>query len=225
MTPLDAEVLDALKEAGRAVLSRQLTWGASGNISARTAPNTFVISASGTALGDLRRDLLVECDLEGNVLFGTARPSVDRLLHASVYKAREDVGAILHASPLYATLVACSGLEIDSTISTDTAFYLPTVARVAFHPPSSGDLANAVAIAAAKSDAVLLQNHGAVTIGCTPGDVVLRMECLEMLCHMLVVQKMGFPLAPLNIRQVEALTEYLAVDTTPQTGRSALEDA
>jgi len=212
---MDADVRDALQEAGRAVLSRQLTWGASGNISARTVPDTFVISASGTALGDLRHDLLVECDLDGNVVFGAARPSVERLLHASVYRARQDVGAILHASPLYTTLVACSDLEIDSAFSTDTAFYLPTVARVAFYPPSSADLANAVASAAAKSDVVLLQNHGAVTFGCTPGDVVLRMECLEMLSHMLVVQKMGFRLAPLNTRQIETLTEYLAVDKNP----------
>lgn len=215
MTPTDVDVLDALQEAGRAVLSRQLTWGASGNISARTAPDTFVISAAGAALGNLRHDLLVECDLEGNVISGAVRPSVEQLLHASVYRARQGVGAILHASPLYTTLVACSDLEIASAISTDTAFYLPTVARVAFYPPSSGDLANAVASAAAKSDAVLLQNHGAVTFGCTPGDVVLRMECLEMLCHMLVVQKMGFPLAPLNTRQIETLTQYLAVDKNP----------
>ena len=51
-----AKIRADLQAAGRWMIDQGLTWGNAGNISARTAPDTFMITASGTRLGELAPD-------------------------------------------------------------------------------------------------------------------------------------------------------------------------
>ena len=201
----------ALVAAGRAVIDKRLTWGTAGNISARLPADHFLISASGRALDSLGPESLARCRLDGAAPAGGPRPSVETGMHRAVYEARPDVGAILHASPFYATLVAASTLALDANLTSDTAYYLRQVRRVPFHPPGSAALAQAAAEQVRECDVLLLDNHGALTLGASPAEAVTRMEALELLCRMLVYGRLGVPLRPLEPGQVDALLEGLKV--------------
>jgi 3-dehydro-4-phosphotetronate decarboxylase len=188
------DAVSALVAAGRRVGAKGLTWGTAGNLSVRLSGERFAISASGARLDELAPERIVICEGER---FEGARPSVETGLHRAIYRARPDVGAILHASPFHATLVACSDLELDCSASTDTLYYVRRVARVPFLVPGSPELAEATARAAADHDVILLANHGSVV--CAPDlDAAVNVtEALELLCRMLVARAQGFPLAPI----------------------------
>ena len=204
----------ALMAAGRAVIEKRLTWGTAGNISARLSADEFLISASGFPLDRLGPESLVRCRLDDGAAGHGPRPSVETGMHRAVYEARPDVGAVLHASPFYATLVAASALELDANLTSDTAYYLREVRRVPFHPPGSAALASAAAGQARGCDVLLLDNHGALTLGASPDEAVMRLEALELLCRMLVYGSLGVPLRPLEADQVEALLAQLAGHAT-----------
>lgn len=74
----------------------------SGNASGRDFQTRLVvIKPSGVRYERLRPEDLVVVDLDGRVVEGKLRPSVDTATHLSIYRHRPDVGGIVHAhSPM-----------------------------------------------------------------------------------------------------------------------------
>ena len=183
-----------LIDAGSAVVAKQLTWGTSGNISARVDQHRFVISASGARLGDLTLEGIASCAIEQDHWDGSRRPSVETGMHRAVYACRPDVGAVLHCSPFFTTLVASSAIPVDPYATTDSVYYVGEVGRVGFELPGTPELADAVAAAIPPVDVLLLEHHGCVCVAATLDEVVNRAEAFEVLCRMLVAEAQGFPL-------------------------------
>ena len=192
-----------LAAAGRHVLGNDLTWGTSGNISARIDAGHFAISASGSRLDELDAGTIAVCDGDGAAVSG--RPSVEAGMHAAIYRARPDAGAVLHASPFHATLVASSEIALDIGLTTDSVYYLRGVARVPFELPGSAELAAAAGAAAADHQVLLLENHGVVVAAADVPALLNVTEILEVWCRMLVARQQGFPLRPLTPEQARRL--------------------
>lgn len=195
--------------AGRKVAAQKLSWGTSGNISARVDADSFVISATGVRLGELTEECLAACAITADRWEGARRPSVETGMHRAVYAARADVGAVLHCSPFHATLLACSAVAIDPNVSTDSVYYVGEIGRVGFELPGTPELAAAVAGAIGRVDAVLLESHGCLVAGGSLDEVVNRAEALEELCHMLVAEAQGFELRRLAPADVERLRRQM----------------
>ena len=87
-------------------------------------------------------------------------------MHRAVYAARPDVGAVLHCSPFFTTLVASSAIPVDPYATTDSVYYVGEVGRVGFELPGTADLAAAVAAAIPPVDVLLLENHGCCVRRC-----------------------------------------------------------
>src|SRR5688572_8173441 len=58
------EARRGLQTAGRYMLDNDLAWGNAGNISARLGPDSYIITASGTRLGELDDGDFVECSFD-----------------------------------------------------------------------------------------------------------------------------------------------------------------
>ena len=98
-----------LIETGRAMLAHGLAWGTSGNLSARVDSGTMLVSASGTALGAMNPGDFVNVRVADGHWTGTRKPSKEVPMHTGIYQQRPDAQVVLHSSPLYTTLIACSG--------------------------------------------------------------------------------------------------------------------
>lgn len=178
-----------LQRAGRVLLERDLTWGNAGNLSARTGPDTFLITASGSRLGELGDDDFVECPVDGGVpLTAGRKPSKEVPMHRAVYAARPDAGVILHAEPLHSTLVACTNLAIPNNWFISAMYYLERVERVPYRHPGPA-LGAAVSEHARAANVLLLENHGVLVYDTSLSEALMALETLEIACRMLLLAR------------------------------------
>jgi ribulose-5-phosphate 4-epimerase/fuculose-1-phosphate aldolase len=190
------EAAAALAWMGTEMVRRGLTWGTSGNLSARTDPERFLISATGTRLDDLGPGRLATCCVAGPDPAGDGpRPSSEVAMHRAVYAAVPDAAVISHSSAPCTTLVACSRMQVPVEVNTDALAFCGPVVRVPYRHPGSADLARATAAHAPRARALLLSNHGSLVWGATPDEVLRRTEALEFIARLLVTARSaGVPL-------------------------------
>jgi ketol-acid reductoisomerase len=131
-----------------------------GNVSVRVSGgDQVVITPTQLYKGDLHPDVLVRIDLDGTPLDPDAlSPSSEWPMHCAIYKARPDVGAIIHTHAPQATVLGLTDIPF-SPVSTEAAF-LGDVPRVPYILPGTQDLAQATVEALADGAGVLLMNHG-----------------------------------------------------------------
>lgn len=186
----DSKILSDLQDAGRYMMNYDLAWGNAGNISARTDNNSYFITASGTFLGELQPDDLVECDLFGGPLrTDEKKPSKETPMHRAIYQSRPDIGAVLHSSPFYSTMVACSSIDIPSNWFVETMYYLEKVERIPYYHPGSIDLGEAVRKKAKTANILLLENHGVLVYDVSIKEARMALQTLEMACKMLITSR------------------------------------
>ena len=81
-----------------------LTWGNASAIDRDAA--LVAIKPSGVGYGELTVSDLVVCDLDGEVVEGSRRPSTDTATHLAIYRAFTQVGAVVHTHSTWATVWA-----------------------------------------------------------------------------------------------------------------------
>jgi ribulose-5-phosphate 4-epimerase/fuculose-1-phosphate aldolase len=188
---------DQLAWAGRTVVAAGLVVGSGGNLSARVpGADACWVTGAGTWLDALRREdfarvgigatgpapVTTDAPAPGPPVepdpAGGPVPSTELPLHLATYRARPDVGAIVHLHPQAAILLDAMDLPI-RLITTDHAFYLRRIARTPFRRPGSRDLAELAAAAALDANCVLLAHHGCSVLADTVELAVKRALYLE----------------------------------------------
>ncbi len=179
-----------LQATGHFLFENQLTWGNAGNLSVRLAPDRYLITASGTELGDLGDDDFVECSLnQDRPVQSARRPSKETPMHRAVYQARPEINAVLHASPFYSTLFACAQEEIPANWFVEDMYYLERVARVPYAHPGSVELGDGVQAKVREANVLLLDNHGVLVYDTSVREALMGLQTLEMVCRMVVTAK------------------------------------
>ena len=176
---------EQLQAAGRYMVQHELTWGNAGNLSARVAADRYVITASGTRLGELGEGDFAECCL-GESGTHVPRPSKERPMHEAIYATRPEITAVLHASPFYTTLIACSEAVVPSNWFVEAMYYLESIARVPYSHPGSMELGAGVREQAGSVNILLLENHGVLVYDTSVQEALMGMHTLEMVCRMWV---------------------------------------
>lgn len=100
-------------------------------------------------------------------------------MHFRCYKEREDVGAVVHAHPPVATGFAVANVPLDEYSMIETVLSLGSVPIAPYGTPSTPEIPDAIAPYLPEHDAILLKNHGAVTVGADVYTAYYRMETLE----------------------------------------------
>jgi L-ribulose-5-phosphate 4-epimerase len=93
------------------------------------------------------------------------KPSVDTPVHVAIYRARPDVGAVIHTHSLYAAAFSTLGLEIPPLITESAGYIGGPVHVMEYVPPAQLDTGDMVAKGLGDARAVLLPNHGVVAVG------------------------------------------------------------
>jgi L-fuculose-phosphate aldolase len=176
----------AIVAAGRRLGAHRLVNGTDGNLSVRLGPFALAVTPSGRRKDELAPGDILAATLDAGEVVADIRrrPSSDIAVHRAVYAARPDVAAIAHAHPPAVLGCLLAGLRPDAAILPEAR---AVVGRVAYVPALPfGGPAVATAVAEALRDpavgAVLLDRHGALTIGRSLEEAVDRLEVVDLLC-------------------------------------------
>jgi L-fuculose-phosphate aldolase len=201
-------IKEEIANMGKRLYERRLNGGYGGNISVKD-DDVIYITPSGLPKDILQYSDIIVMDFKGNVLEGTGKPSSEMLFHILIYKTREDVNAIIHSHPPLATGFAIAGREIPPGIHEESTIVLGKVPVLPYEVTSSKELAKNVSDALSKSNAALLANHGAITVGDTLETAFRRMEELENLCEMILVAQSIGKVNKIPQEKLEALLELI----------------
>jgi L-fuculose-phosphate aldolase len=144
-----------------------------GHISARGPERDVWIKRKGVALDEVEPDDVVSLEDADAVLH------LETVLHTGVYRARADVGAVVHGHPLYATALGATDAELE-LLSHDGILFAEGVGR--FDDPDlivDDEQGERVAAALGSGRAVLMQNHGVLVVGKDVPWAVLAAVTLE----------------------------------------------
>ena len=127
---------------------------------------------------------------EGEVLEGEYKPSSEVKVHLKVYKERADVGCVIHAHPPIATAYAVAGLPLDKQILPETIYSLGYVPVIDYAIPGSQELADGLVEYLQRFDALLMANHGSVTVGTDLISAYYKLETLEFYAKITLYTKL-----------------------------------
>lgn len=153
-----------------------------GNVSVKLSDGTFLVTPTGISKSFITPEKLVQIDKNGKILSAEEgyRPSSEIKMHLRCYQEREDVGAVLHAHPPVATGYAVANRPLDEYSMIETVIALGSVPVTPYGTPSTEEVPEAIAPYLEEHDALLLQNHGALTMGTDVITAYYRMETLEL---------------------------------------------
>ncbi len=200
--------------AGRELRELGFLPAAAGNLSVRLSDGRILTTPSGAEKGELAPGDLIRLRADENPARGKpgARPngaarhvSSEIAMHLRIYELRPDVRAVCHAHPPVATGFAVAGRALDSATLGEAAILLGAVPLAPYGAPGTPELAESIAPFVARANAVLLANHGVVTVGEDLRTAVQRMEIVEHSARVLLVAELAGGAKLLTREQVRAL--------------------
>jgi len=175
----EMEYRQDLSRIGKKLYDKGLVAGTNGNLSVRIDTDVLLASPLGASLGALTPEEIIKTNLRGDLLDGSGQPSVEYPLHLEAYRLRSDVRAVVHAHPPFATGMAAAGQDMTKPLLTEVVLAFRAIPLASYAPPTTEAFVRSIADLVPEYDAILLANHGALTIGKTLDEACYKMEVLE----------------------------------------------
>jgi L-fuculose-phosphate aldolase len=163
-----------------------LTTTSGGNISLRISENLIAITPSATDKGSLRWEEVGLLTMKGENLTPDLKPSIESEMHLSIYK-KKDVKAIVHAHPTFATAFTAMKNKININLIAEACAILEEPVFVPYALMGTKMLAEMVSKYIDKSDILLLENHGILTVGANLLQAFDKIEVLENAARMTLI--------------------------------------
>lgn len=162
----------------------QLGWVAAndGNVTVKLDEDTFLATPTGISKSFMEPDKLVKINGKGEILEALEgyRPSSEIKMHLRCYQERADVGAVVHAHPPTATGFALAHKPLDTYSLIECVIAIGAVPIAPYGTPSTDEVPESIGPLLPKHDVILLENHGALTVGSDLTTAYYRMETLEL---------------------------------------------
>lgn len=203
------EIKKEICEIGRRIYNKGMVAANDGNISVKISDNEFLCTPTGVSKGFMTPEYICKVDAQGNVIHanGDFKPSSEIKMHMRVYAERPDVKSVVHAHPMYATSFAIAGIPLTQPIMPEAVIALGCVPIAEYGTPSTNEIPDAVSKYLQSYDAVLLENHGALTYADSLLAAYLKMESVEFYAQLLFLSRqLGGP-KELSKDQVQKLYE------------------
>lgn len=205
----ELDIKKEMCEIGRRVYNRGMVAANDGNFSVKLNDNEYLCTPTGVSKGFMTPEYICKVDAQGNVLEANEgfRPSSEVKMHMRVYKERPDVNAVVHAHPMYATTFAIAGIPLMEPIMPEAVIFLGGVPLAKYGTPSTVEVPDSIMPYIQEYDAVLLENHGALTYSDSLMNAYHKMESVEFYARLMYQAKMLGGPQILDDKRVEELYE------------------
>ena len=177
-----------LVEIGKKIADKRLVVGPGGNISAR-AGNIIYMKASGICFEEAKVSDYIGVDLKtGKIVDGSKKPTCEIAMHLGCYLERKDVSAVVHTHAPIATAVGMQDITL-KPFTPDLAALVGDVPTIKYVIPSGKELADEIKKVIKKHNAILMCNHGLLTVGSNLKEAYYRTLLIEDACKTFVAAK------------------------------------
>jgi L-fuculose-phosphate aldolase len=173
------EVRKALLATAREMIACGLVEGTAGNVSARLPDGNVVLTPSSLDYETMTLDDLVVTDIDGNVIEGERAPTTEKALHLACLRKHRNIGAVMHCHALFATMFAVVRRPIPCVIEEFDVYVGGEVPVAEYRLTGSDELAEEVSGWLEDRGAVLMANHGLLSVGKDPADVLKVAKLVE----------------------------------------------
>ncbi len=198
----------ALVAAYRELIARGLSQGTAGNISLRHGA-AMLITPSALPAASMRAADIAAMPITGDGDWrGRARPSSEWRMHRDIYRARPEIGAIVHAHAPYATALAMARRPIPAAHYMVAAFGGADVPCAPYATFGTAALSAVAVRALLGRTACLLANHGCLALGADLAEAMWRAMELETLAKQYLLSLAAGPVLLGEAELGEALAAF-----------------
>ena len=142
---------------------------------------------------------------------GKGRVSTELAMHLSVYRQRADVAAVVHAHPTVAVGFTVAGQSLAKCVLPEVVCTLGVIPTAPYATPSTDEVVSSISELVSKHDALVMDHHGALTLGTDIWDAFYKLETLEHHAQTLLVAHLLGGAKPLFAGQVQKLLNIRGV--------------
>ncbi|WP_066644523.1 class II aldolase/adducin family protein [Christensenella timonensis] len=178
-----------------------------GNVSLRLEDGNILVTPSGMDYEAMVESDVLLMDPQGNILGGGRRPSVDTVALLYIYEHLPKVNSIIHTHQVYATAVGLIEDVLPAAVTTLANVTLGEVNVTQYSSAASVDMGIQTVEYLNDKRAVILKNHGVITVGEDLKQALYAAVYLEDAAKTYLVAKMAGKPSILNSMQVHEAVE------------------
>lgn len=221
MSQVEAGLRALICRVGRLMYQKGYIDGSAGNISVRVDDDRILLSPSGLATGFLEPDELIIVDLVGervdepSAANAHLKPTSESAMHLECYRRRADVKGVVHAHPPTAVALTLIGYDFQQCLIPEMVVLLGLVPTAPYATPSSTENRDAITRLVQEHDAIMLSNHGSLTLAQDLWTAFLMLETLEhsatIIHRALQLSDAPRPIPPQKIEKLLVFREQLGL--------------
>ena len=200
----------AIIEIGKRMWTRGFAAANDGNITVKLNDSELLTTPTGVSKGFMTHDIIIKINFDGKLISpnNNYKPSSEVMMLLEEYKNRDDGGSVIHAYLPYCTSFAVSGISLDQCVLPEAILKLGAVPTAVYGTPSTDEIPASIKPHIENSDALLLANHGALTMG---NDLLTAYYLMETLEHAAHIIHLAIQLGNVNVLPKDKVDQLLAL--------------
>ena len=187
----EPESREAICEVGRRLYAKNLAVATDGNVSVRLGPNRYLCTPSGVSKGFMAPEDLIIADGTGAKISGDGKVTSEFFTHLAAYEERPDINAVIHAHPAKAIAFTLAGISLAECILPEVVYSIGGIPTTEYATPATREGSEVIRPLIRQCDAVMLNRHGAVTVGVNVFDALFKMEKVEHAAETLLLGELA----------------------------------
>lgn len=180
-----------------------------GNVSARIpGEEKIAITPSQIPYDVMKLDEILVVGFDEKVLLGKPEPSTETKMHIAVYKARSDVGGVIHTHSPFASALSCVGGKIPPLLDEQTVFLGGDIGTAPYALAGTAEIGANAAQALSERDGTMLSNHGTICCGKNLDEALRNAILVEKLAMIYITAKTMGEIIPIPANIADLQNQY-----------------
>jgi L-fuculose-phosphate aldolase len=201
----ELEIRKDICEVGKRLYLKNLVAATDGNISVKIGPDRFLCTPSGVSKYNMNPNEILIADGKGTKLAGQGKVTSEFFTHLAAYEERKDMYAVVHAHPPRAVGFTLAGVTLADCVLPEVVYTIGGIPTASYATPASKEGSEVIRDLIRQCDALVMDRHGAVTIGVDVYDALFKMEKIEHAAESLLVAHLLGNVRTLDADQVRKL--------------------
>lgn len=181
-----------------------------GNVSLRIG-DYVLVTPSGMIYQELVPEDIVVVRLDGSIVEGERRPSVDTIALLYIYNNMPEVKSVIHTHQVYATAVGLISDTLPAVVTTLVNATLGPVTVAPFSSAASLDMGIEAVKHLNGKRAVILKQHGVITVGSTLKEALYAAVYMEDAAKTYLVARAVGETPVMNAQQIQDAVDSFKV--------------